>query len=96
VRYGHLVLYAAILLGVYGLVRPGSAAGRAVTSVTGAMTGVLRQGLNVVGGKAVIIFTYGILLFLLVRRGSQGPMLVTNAGNALGTVIKAGTGGGTF
>ena len=47
-------------------------------------------------GKAVIIFAYGILLFLLVRRNSQGPQLVTNAGNALGTVIKAGTGGGTF
>lgn len=47
-------------------------------------------------GKAVIIFTYGILLFLLVRRGSQGPQLVSNAGNALSSVIKAGTGGGTF
>jgi hypothetical protein len=50
VRYSHLVLYALILLGVYGLVRPGSAAGRAVTSVTDAMTGVLTQGLSVVGG----------------------------------------------
>lgn len=49
-RYSHLVLYALILLGVYGLVRPGSAAGRAVTSVTDAMTGVLTQGLSVVGG----------------------------------------------
>jgi hypothetical protein len=47
-------------------------------------------------GKAVIIFTYGILLFLMVRRNSQGPALVNNAGNALAAVIKAGTGGGTF
>lgn len=46
--------------------------------------------------KAVIIFAYAILLFLMVRRGSQGPQLVANTGNALGTVIKAGTGGGTF
>jgi|HubBroStandDraft_3_1064219.scaffolds.fasta_scaffold433678_2 hypothetical protein len=47
-------------------------------------------------GKAVIIFTYGILLFLMVRPQSQGPTLVTNAGNALSDVIKAGTGGGTW
>src|SRR6202453_1877144 len=47
-------------------------------------------------GKAVIIFTYGILLFLMVRPQSQGPTLVTNAGNALSDVIKAGTGGGAW
>jgi len=47
-------------------------------------------------GKAVIIFTYGILLFLMVRRGSQGPTLVTNAADGLSNVIKAGTGGGSF
>ena len=47
-------------------------------------------------GRAVIIFTYGILLFLMVRRGSQGPQLVTNAADGLSNVIKAGTGGGTF
>jgi hypothetical protein len=47
-------------------------------------------------GKAVIIFTYGILLFLMVRPQSQGPTLVTNAGNALSDVIQAGTGGGTW
>jgi hypothetical protein len=50
VKYAHLVWYAVILLAVYGFVRPGSAAGRAVTSVTESMTGVLGQGLNVVGG----------------------------------------------
>jgi hypothetical protein len=49
-KYAHLVWYAVILLAVYGFVRPGSAAGRAVTSVTESMTGVLGQGLNVVGG----------------------------------------------
>ena len=47
-------------------------------------------------GRAVIIFAYAIVLFLMVRRGSQGPALVTNTGDALSNVIKAGTGGGTF
>jgi hypothetical protein len=50
VRYGHLVWYALILLAVYGLVRPGSAAGKAVTSVTESMSGVLNRGLSAVGG----------------------------------------------
>jgi hypothetical protein len=46
--------------------------------------------------RAVIIFAYAILLYLMVRRNSQGPALVTNAGTALSKVISAGTGGGTF
>jgi hypothetical protein len=46
--------------------------------------------------KAVIIFTYGILLFIMVRPQSQGPTLVTNAANGLSNVIKAGSGGGTW
>jgi len=50
VRYGHLVLYAGILLLLYGFVRPGSQAGKAVTSVADSMTGVLGQGLSAVGG----------------------------------------------
>jgi hypothetical protein len=50
VRYAHLVLYAAILAVIYGLVRPGTAAGKAVTSVTDSMTGVLSQGLSAAGG----------------------------------------------
>jgi hypothetical protein len=50
VRYGHLVWYALILLAVYGFVRPGSAAGRAVTSVTESMAGVLGRGITAVGG----------------------------------------------
>jgi hypothetical protein len=50
VKYGHLVWYAVILLAVYGFVRPGSAAGRAVTSVTESMTGVLGKGLTALGG----------------------------------------------
>lgn len=46
--------------------------------------------------KAVIIFAYAIVLFLLVRPQSQGPVLVTNAADGLSNVIKAGTGGGTW
>lgn len=46
--------------------------------------------------QAVIIFAYAIVLFLLVRPGSQGPSLVSNVGNSLSSVIKAGTGGGTW
>ena len=46
--------------------------------------------------RAVIIFAYAIVLFLLVRPGSQGPSLVSKTGSALSSVIKAGTGGGTW
>jgi hypothetical protein len=46
--------------------------------------------------QAVIIFAYGIVVFLLVRPGSQGPSLVGSLGTSLTNVIKAGTGGGTW
>jgi len=46
--------------------------------------------------RVAIIFAYAIVLFLLVRPGSQGPGLVTASGGALTNVIKAGTGGGTW
>lgn len=46
--------------------------------------------------QAIIIFAYAVVLFLLVRPGSQGPGLITSAGNALSGVLKAGTGGGSF
>lgn len=46
--------------------------------------------------RAVIIFAYAIVLFLLVRPGSKGPTLVKNSGGALSSVIRAGTGGGTW
>ena len=49
-RYGHLVVYGLILAALYGFVRPGSAAGRAVTAVTDSLKGALGQGLNVIGG----------------------------------------------
>jgi hypothetical protein len=43
VKYGHLVLYAVILAAVYGYCRPQSKAGKAVTSVTGSLAGVLTR-----------------------------------------------------
>ena len=49
-RYGHLILYAGILLIVYGLVRPGSVAGKAMTSVTDSLAGVLGKGITQLGG----------------------------------------------
>ncbi len=47
-------------------------------------------------GTFVVLFGYVIILYILVRPKSQGPTLLTNAGNAVGSVIKAGTGGGTW
>ena len=47
-------------------------------------------------GAAIVIFAYVIVLFVLVRPGSQGPSLVKNLLNGISTVIKAGTGGGTW
>ena len=47
-------------------------------------------------GAAIVIFAYAIVLFLMVRPGSQGPSLVTAGANGVSNVIKAGTGGGTF
>lgn len=41
---------------------------------------------------AVIIFLYAVLLWVMVRPGSQGPTLVGNSGTALANVIKAGVG----
>ena len=47
-------------------------------------------------GSAIIIFAYVIVLFVLVRPGSQGPTLIENLSNGLSSVIKAGTGGGSW
>lgn len=44
-RYGHLVFYALIVAALYGYCRPRSTAGKAVTSVTDSLTGVLTSGL---------------------------------------------------
>lgn len=41
---------------------------------------------------AVILFLYAVLLWVMVRPGSQGPTLVGNSGTALSNVIKAGVG----
>lgn len=47
-------------------------------------------------GSAVVIFAYMLILFVMVRPGSQGPSLVTNLADGLSNVIKAGTGGGSW
>jgi hypothetical protein len=44
-------------------------------------------------GSAIVIFSYAIVLFLMVRPNSQGPNLVNATGSALSNVIHAGTGG---
>jgi hypothetical protein len=45
-------------------------------------------------GAAIVIFAYAIVLFLLVRPGSQGPGLISALGSGVSGVISAGTGGG--
>ena len=47
-------------------------------------------------GSAIVIFAYVIVLFVLVRPGSQGPSFVKNVGSGVSSVVKAGTGGGTW
>lgn len=47
-------------------------------------------------GAAILVFAYVIVLFVMVRPKSQGPTLVTNLANGIASVIKAGTGGGTW
>jgi hypothetical protein len=47
-------------------------------------------------GQAIVIFAYVIVLFVLVRPGSQGPTFVEDVGTGVSNVIKAGTGGGSW
>jgi len=46
--------------------------------------------------SAVVLLGYAIILFLLVRPGSQGPTLVGNVSNGVSGIIKGATGGGTW
>ncbi len=47
-------------------------------------------------GAFVVILGYVIVLFVLVRPGSQGPALVSNLTAGTSNIIKASTGGGTW
>jgi hypothetical protein len=47
-------------------------------------------------GSAVVIFAYVIVLFVMVRPGSQGPTFVKNMSSGVANIIKAGTGGGAW
>lgn len=44
----------------------------------------------------IVLIVYLAIVFTMVRPRSQGPALVKNSGDALGGLIKAATGGGTF
>lgn len=44
----------------------------------------------------VILLGYAVLLFLMVRPGSQGPGLVTTVTGGAANVIKSATGGGSW
>ena len=45
-------------------------------------------------GTFLVGIVYLAALFVLVRPGSQGPVLVTNVANGLTSLVNAGTGGG--
>lgn len=47
-------------------------------------------------GTLVVLIGYAVLLFLMVRPGSQGPSLVSNLTGGTANVIKAATGGGVW
>lgn len=46
--------------------------------------------------EVVVLIIYLAIVFTLVRPRSQGPLLVTNAGNALSNLVSSATGGGKF
>lgn len=47
-------------------------------------------------GAFIILIGYAMVLFLLVRPGSQGPNLVSGITGGTANVIKSATGGGTW
>ena len=47
-------------------------------------------------GSAIVIFAYVLVLFVMVRPGSQGPTFVKNISGGISSIIQAGTGGGTW
>lgn len=47
-------------------------------------------------GLFIALIGYAVVLFLMVRPGSQGPGLVTAVTGGVANVIKAATGGGSF
>lgn len=46
--------------------------------------------------EILVLVVYLAIVFTLVRPKSQGPQLVSAAGNAFSSVLKSATGGGTF
>ncbi len=47
-------------------------------------------------GAFIVLIGYAMILFLLVRPGSQGPKLVGSISNGTPGVIKGATGGGPW
>lgn len=47
-------------------------------------------------GSAIVIIAYVVVLFVLVRPGSQGPQFVSSVSGGISNVIGAATGGGTW
>jgi hypothetical protein len=47
-------------------------------------------------GTFLVGSVYLAVLFVMVRPQSQGPQLVSNVANGFSSILKAGTGGGTW
>lgn len=47
-------------------------------------------------GSFIVLLGYVIVLFVLVRPGSQGPKFIGAIGSGTTSIIKAATGGGTW
>ena len=47
-------------------------------------------------GEWLVLTVYCVMIFVMVRPGSQGPALVSAIGNSISAVTNAATGGGTW
>jgi len=47
-------------------------------------------------GSWIVIMAYVVVLYVLVRPGSQGPSFVSNVSSGIQGIISASTGGGTW
>jgi hypothetical protein len=41
----------------------------------------------------LVLIAYCAIIYVLVRPGSPGPLLINDVGNAMAAAVKAGTGG---
>jgi hypothetical protein len=47
-------------------------------------------------GSWIVIMAYVVVLYVLVRPGSQGPTFVKDVSSGISGIISASTGGGTW